>query len=100
MPRRDGTGPIGSGAMTGRGLGLCAQENTTNNDFRSRSGLGVRSGLGRGCRCGSGRGLGRSLGRGFGVNQNFVETQKDSLQAQKELLKNRLKVIENELNNL
>ena len=23
MPRRDGTGPIGAGSMTGRGLGFC-----------------------------------------------------------------------------
>ena len=26
MPGRDGTGPLGQGAMTGRGLGVCAHE--------------------------------------------------------------------------
>ena len=27
MPRRDGTGPMGAGSMTGRGLGLCTGAN-------------------------------------------------------------------------
>ena len=36
MPGMDGTGPLGQGALTGRGLGPCGR------------GLGVRRGLGRG----------------------------------------------------
>ncbi|MEM2916545.1 MAG: DUF5320 domain-containing protein [Candidatus Woesearchaeota archaeon] len=43
MPGFDGTGPMGLGPMTGRGMGLC----------------------GRGFRLGFGRGFGR-FGRGFG----------------------------------
>ncbi|MEG3072099.1 MAG: DUF5320 domain-containing protein [Candidatus Syntrophopropionicum ammoniitolerans] len=27
MPRGDGTGPMGAGAMTGRGLGFCTDAN-------------------------------------------------------------------------
>ncbi|NLY09691.1 MAG: DUF5320 domain-containing protein, partial [Tissierellia bacterium] len=27
MPRRDGTGPMGAGSMTGRGFGLCTGAN-------------------------------------------------------------------------
>ena len=49
MPRLNGTGPQGQGAMTGRGLGPC--------------GSGMSSGRGF-CR---GRGMG--IGRGFGYRQ-------------------------------
>lgn len=28
MPRRDGTGPIGAGSMTGKGLGFCMNQNS------------------------------------------------------------------------
>jgi len=48
MPGRDGTGPIGRGAMTGRGLGRC---NVTSDAVPVR-GLGL--GLGRGRRFGRG----------------------------------------------
>ena len=47
MPRQDKTGPLGQGALTGRGLGLC--------------GAGVNRNFGRGM--GRGKGIGR--GRGF-----------------------------------
>lgn len=30
MPRRDGTGPIGMGPMTGRGMGSCNTRDTRN----------------------------------------------------------------------
>ncbi len=43
MPQRDGTGPLGQGPLTGRGLGPCG------------TGSGLRRGLGRGI--GRGRGL-------------------------------------------
>ena len=43
MPGMDGTGPLGQGPLTGRGLGPC----------------------GAGFRRGFGRGMGRGLGRGF-----------------------------------
>jgi hypothetical protein len=37
MPRRDGTGPMGAGSMTGRGLGLC----TGANAVKYGAGLGI-----------------------------------------------------------
>lgn len=45
MPNRDGTGPLGLGPLTGRGLGPC----------------------GRGLRRGLDRGFGMGFGRGFGM---------------------------------
>lgn len=42
MPKRDGTGPMSAGRMTGRGLGLC----TGANAFKYGAGLGMGLGLG------------------------------------------------------
>ncbi len=86
MPRRDGTGPMGAGSMTGRGLGLCTGANTV----KYGAGLGMGLGLGLACR----RGFGRGFGRGFAVNQNSSRTQKELLQEQKNVLKSRLDVID------
>lgn len=49
MPRGDGTGPMGMGPLTGRGMGYCV-------------GVNQAFGLGRGFR--------RGLGRGFGWRGN------------------------------
>ena len=78
MPRRDGTGPIGAGAATGRGLGLCTGVNAA----------GYGAGFGFGCR------------RGFGIIQTSQKTQKEMLQEQKNLLETRLKIIDNQLENI
>ena len=51
MPRGDRTGPMGMGAMTGRGAGYCA-------------GLGMPGYANAGAACGFGMGYGQ--GRGFG----------------------------------
>ncbi|MEM3405414.1 MAG: DUF5320 domain-containing protein [Candidatus Pacearchaeota archaeon] len=50
MPGGDGTGPLGEGKMTGRGLGYCAGFNMPgyiNNFPCLRFGLGFRRGFGR-----------------------------------------------------
>jgi len=47
MPGQNGTGPLGQGPMTGRGLGPCG------------------AGMGRG------RGFGRGMGRGMGMNPGY-----------------------------
>ena len=78
MPRRDGTGPMGSGAMTGRGIGSCTGANT------------AKYGAGYGCR----------LGRGFAVNQTSPETQKELLQEQRDVLKSQLEIIDKQLENV
>lgn len=55
MPRRDGTGPVGNGPMTGWGMGPCE-------DRAVRYGAGFGPGPGRGLACR--RGFGRGLGMG------------------------------------
>lgn len=56
MPRGDGTGPMGQGAMTGRAAGLCAGYNQPGfmNPMPGRGGFG------------RGRGRGMGMGRGMG----------------------------------
>ena len=88
MPRRDGTGPMGAGSMTGRGLGLC----TGANAVKYGAGLGMGLGLGLACR--------RGFGRGFEVNQTSSKTHKELLQEQKTMLQYRLTVIDKQLENL
>ena len=52
MPRRDGTGPMGAGTMTGHGLGFCTGKNAV------KRGAGLGLGLGFACRRGFGSGFG------------------------------------------
>jgi len=50
MPRGDKTGPAGTGAMTGRGMGYCAGHNTPgymNPCFGRSKGFGAGRGFGR-----------------------------------------------------
>lgn len=80
MPRRDGTGPMGRGSMTGRRRGLC----------NTAKGLDEIGGLGLGCR----RGFRRN---GFNNSINS-ENQKDLLNEQKAILEDRLDLINSKLN--
>ncbi len=57
MPGRDGTGPMGQGAMTGGGFGPCGSGRGTGRGFFGR-------GAGRGTGMGMGLGMGGG-GRGF-----------------------------------
>jgi len=59
MPRGDGTGPWGQGAMTGRGLGYCAGY-----DAPGYAAPGPGLGMARGWGGGGGRGWGRGAGGG------------------------------------
>lgn len=102
MPRMDGTGPMGQGAMTGRGMGNCQE-----NGNAKRLGVGYGKGVG----CGRGNGMGcsygvnnarrMSYGKGFGFkanlqNSNIAPLQQDELS----LLKSQANVLENTLNNV
>jgi len=83
MPRFDGTGPMGFGPGTGRGLGPCG------------GGMAWRRGFG----------LKRFSGRGFGYYPFFYqnltkEEQKKILEEELTALKEEMKEIENELNEL
>ncbi|TAH64255.1 MAG: hypothetical protein EWM47_13015 [Anaerolineaceae bacterium] len=80
MPRRDGTGPMGAGIMTGRGLGNCVGEN----EIRYGSSL----------RTGSVRGFSNKRGSTVGPSS------KELLQEEKEQLKKRLDAIYRQLENL
>ncbi len=68
MPRGDGTGPEGMGAMTGRAAGYCTgfnrpgfmNNNTGSNNFVPRNPGFANRAAGRG----RGRGPGRGMGRG------------------------------------
>ena len=54
MPRRDGTGPMGAGPMTGRGRGICpghrAKQDRPDRGFGFGRRAAGRRGLGRGFR--------------------------------------------------
>ena len=63
MPRNDGTGPMGRGAMSGRGMGSCIEFVTAGD---------VNQGPGRGMGCGHRRMRG-SGGRGMGWKQKCVK---------------------------
>lgn len=93
MPRRDGTGPMGMGAMTGRKLGICSGINTPD----------TGGWFGRGCGRGYGRGFARNWGFGFGRNPGLGAHQtahKQALQAKKEQLQIELEAIDKRLESL
>jgi len=92
MPRRDGTGPMGAGSMTGRGLGFCTGANAVK--YGAGPGMGLGLGLARR------RGCGRGFGRGFAVNQTSSKTQKELLNEQKTMLKDQLEAIDKQLEDL
>ena len=92
MPRMDGTGPMGAGSMTGRGLGAC----TGSKAVKYGAGLGFGFGLGLACR----HGFGRGFGRGIAAKLNSSKTQKELLQEKRNALKSRLDVIDKQLENL
>ncbi|MCP3965934.1 MAG: DUF5320 domain-containing protein [Lentisphaerae bacterium] len=71
MPGMDGTGPLGQGAFTGRGMGPCRnqiqpQNNQTGENANNAGfGFGRRRGFGRGCCQGMRRGRGAGFRGGF-----------------------------------
>jgi hypothetical protein len=92
MPGRDGTGPMGAGQVTGRGLGLCSGANA--GKFGAGSGMGL--GLRLGCRC-SFRGSAKS---GVAVYQASGKTRQEWLRESRAALKSRLAEVDRELENL
>ena len=100
MPGFDRTGPMGQGAMTGKGQGQC---DTSGRNVRSRFwGFG---GLGRGWRNRffasglPGRGFGRGLGRGYAAGLSDRSSQEDlpSLEDEAKYLENELKNVRDEI---
>ncbi len=73
MPRQNGTGPLGHGAMTGRGMGPC--------------GGGLRQG--------------RYFGGGFGFRRFFSKKNElSALEEEEKMLKEELQVIQEEKGSL
>lgn len=83
MPGRDGSGPVGRGAMTGRGLGYCTGV------------LAARYGVGR--RLGYGMGYGRGYRRYCVPESIGPRDQREFLEEEKELLENRLSALNKQL---
>jgi len=81
MPGGDGTGPLGRGAMTGRGMGVCAGA--------APVGFGPGYGMGLGRR----RGLGRCVlpyRVSVAGDKELLQLQKQELQARLDLLNKQL----------
>ncbi len=90
MPGLNGTGPMGQGAMTGRGAGNCSG-NTGASGFYGR-GMGFRGNW-----AGRGRGMGRWQGMGnFAGATSFLPTGAWGLDA----LKSQAKYLEDALGNV
>jgi hypothetical protein len=67
MPKRDGTGPMGNGRMTGRGRGACNPDRGSFSDNKQgRRNLSLGSGQNKGLGRNSGRGFGQRRGSGKG----------------------------------
>lgn len=91
MPGRNGTGPMGAGAGTGRGYGGCV--GTLANGQSSVYGFGSQHRSGRGGR------HSRGFGRGFaGVLP--ADTQKEALEQQRDVLQARLDLVDAQLKNM
>ncbi len=101
MPGRDGTGPWGLGAMSGRGLGSCNGKNML---FR---GAGLGMGLlfskrclpGKALRRGAGIGLGICRGMGLGFRRGYASPSSDAYpsKSEKELLEEQKAQLESQL---
>ena len=107
MPRGDGTGPMGMGAMTGRGAGYCAGAGVPG-VLNARPGRGFGAGFGFGQRF-AGRGGGR--GRRFGFNATGLpgwmrfggddaSYRNPSPEAEKQVLKNQASHLQTELDSV
>lgn len=95
MPRGNGTGPIGEGPMTGRGMGLCNGSDTPGATTAEKGGIPWGGGRGRAF------GGGRGFSRGFGFKRACLPTQ-NSWQAaskteEKDYVSNEIKALENEI---
>ncbi len=96
MPIRNGSGPSGQGPLTGRGLGNCTGASNTAYGYGRGLGMGMGPGMGRGAGCG------RGFGRYYTAAPAPIAyaSQKEFLTVQQEDLKNRLEIINSQLNNL
>lgn len=105
MPRGDGTGPMGQGSMTGRGMGLCAGNTSPGFMNVGRGFFGVGRGgrpwgSGMGRAWGGGRGMGRGQWRSSnwgGAPYNYAPV---SAEDEKKYVNEEIKALQTELDNL
>lgn len=90
MPGRNGAGPMGGGAMTGRGFGPCVGAGNSANC----------AGPGLMMVCRHGRGYGYGFQRGHNGTEMTAGARRVTLQAQKKALTNRLEIIDRQLESL
>lgn len=96
MPRGDGTGPMGMGAMTGRGAGYC-----TDNVSNCGRGFGGGTGGGRGYRrMFNITGVPGWPRNAYAVNNSKIYDEKTALKNQEEALETHLKLVKDRLNSL
>lgn len=91
MPFGDGTGPLGQGPTTGRGLGYCSGYNQPGYSYSRRGWFGRGFGRGRGW-FGRGMGMGR---RWFW--QSFIPYQTPTTKEEVDILKEEASVLRQEL---
>ena len=90
MPGRNGSGPLGQGALTGREMGVCTGARQSR--LFSRRGCG----MGFGGRGENGYGIGGGVG--YGINGlGGGATDKELLKEERELLKQRMDQIDQSL---
>ena len=100
MPKMNGTGPEGLGAMTGRGMGICRGTRAADSTAYNRGvNYGRGMGCGRGMNYGRGMGCGRGMnyGRGTGFCGWNAADERETLENEKEILKNRIAAIDERL---
>ncbi|MDD2370383.1 MAG: DUF5320 domain-containing protein [Firmicutes bacterium] len=100
MPRKDGTGPMKMGAMTGRGAGYCNREAGYTYPKEYARGFGCGLGLGRKNRIMCRRiEMPNSLGFNYSSNTNSLD-KKTILTNRSKLLENELQQIKNQLSSM
>jgi len=88
MPGRDRTGPSGFGSMSGRRMGLCADND---NKYFSNRGLGYQ----RGNRGGFGYGRGYCLGNRYGYGNMNIENNPSV--SDKTIIEDDIRILEDQL---
>ncbi|MCB2220741.1 MAG: DUF5320 domain-containing protein [Bacteroidetes bacterium] len=96
MPKGNGTGPMGKGPKTGRGLGFCTGNDMAGFQY-SPPGFGRRLGTNRGRRWGRGSGFGFGRFRGETHPQVSTETL---LENEARILRDQLASVEKQLSEL
>ncbi|MFP4242809.1 MAG: DUF5320 domain-containing protein [Chitinispirillaceae bacterium] len=92
MPRGDGTGPVGSGRMSGRGAGFCAGYDLPG--FANAYGGGFGFGRGRG------RGYGRAMGWRLGYPVPYENDPAVPAGSEKEVLKSQARYLREALDSV